>query len=467
VAKTAPNRSYSTQGQASVAQTEQPVFLDVRLSDKESYVQSQIILTLKVLTSITLSDISMSELNIENSRVTSLGNTQYRSKINGKDHIVYEVKYAIFPETSGTITIPSMVVDAVKGGRRSLFSDPFGGRGQRLRLRTDPIELVVKEIPDEFTGSLWLAASELNLIEEWSKPGEKFQVGDSLTRSITFRAKGLSGEQLPPTDIPVIFGVKFYPDQPVIESSEDLSGVSGIRKDAYAIIPTSPGTYTLPGLTIQWWDTDEKRMKTSTLAEKTIKVSPAAASAQPSSAAKTPVAMDYSQTSPSQLAPKVIVKESANPVWMVLSIVFAVLWLFTLGLWISERRRKAEPVTRPITQPEMLNEQQSYQSLENALKQDDLALIRQNVIKWAKVAFPQQSVRCCADLARIDNNKALGLALSQLDEALFNAGTDKPERLNTLKSELKQALDKLRKSVGGGSTKDAQNKSNTLKDLYS
>ena len=91
-----------------------PVFVDASLDQPEVYVQAQAVLTLSIYHSVPLyDDSSLSPLQIDNARVEPLGESRtFEKVIDGVRHGVIEMRYAIYPQHSGLLTITPQTFSA-------------------------------------------------------------------------------------------------------------------------------------------------------------------------------------------------------------------------------------------------------------------------------------------------------------------------------------------------------------------
>lgn len=154
--------------------------------------QAQVILTLRIYHSVSLYDDStLSPLQMPEALVERLGEPRtYEKTINGIRHGVIEVRYALFPQKSGELTIPAQLFSATTVTNGS--SSVFGSRGGRsTQVRSPSIPLTVKTKPADYpAGAPWLPARSLTLVEAWSPEPQQAQAGESLTRSLLLKAEG-------------------------------------------------------------------------------------------------------------------------------------------------------------------------------------------------------------------------------------------------------------------------------------
>ncbi|WP_255463326.1 BatD family protein [Microbulbifer sp. YPW1] len=238
-------------------------FLEVELDKDKVHVQEQLLVKVRLYTTVGLHDIATDPLQIPGAHVEKVDEQRFERRIDGVGHAVYELTYAVFPESSGELQIPALNYVAVTG-RRDPFS-LFNRNAQRMRLRSEAKTVKVEPKPDSYSGSHWLPAASLGLVQSWSKDPEEFKVGEPITRIITLRAEGLRAAQLPPLPKLNIDGLKTYPDQAQQEDQPDSNGISGSRIETTAIVATKPGSYQLPAVTITWWDTKTGRQRATQL----------------------------------------------------------------------------------------------------------------------------------------------------------------------------------------------------------
>ncbi|AEF98553.1 BatD family protein [Methylomonas methanica] len=250
------------------------VFLKVEASPEKPYVQSQVLYTLKLYRRVQITQASLSDPEIKDALVEKLGeDSTYSTQINGVDYWVTERKYAIFPQQSGLFTIAPLTLTAEVvsnvNNRRPRFNGFFNRQAtETRRVSSDAITLNVLPVPSSFTGSAWLSAESVTLNQSWSTDNLQTKVGEPLTRTITLTAKGTTVGQLPElSKSSNIQGLKTYPDQPVLKEDKQSDGMTAIREEKIAYIPSQPGQYTLPALAISWFNTETQKTEVARLPE--------------------------------------------------------------------------------------------------------------------------------------------------------------------------------------------------------
>lgn len=401
-----------------------PVFIEADVDKSSSYVQQQIVLTLRINSSIPLQDLQLEEMQLPNVLQQEIGNSNYRRNINGTTYVVHELKYALFPQTSGELTIPAINALAIVPqsiGRNDVFGRMFN-QGKQLRLRSNPITLDIKAIPASQTGKSWLPAEQLKITESWSQDPENIQLGDSITRTITTTAIGLTAEQLPDITIAANDSIKVYPDQPKLANSKNDNGIIGTRTETLALVATKPGTMTLPEVRIHWWDTNSNSEKTATLPELTLTVKgelPASAAPQPPTPAAAPATAAATPALPAPTAPVATVGNGSLRLWQLSTAAALSGMLLFAGLWWRARQVSgAKPASTAAYSPGS-NRQQHLKHLQSACQNNNPAGIRSALLAWGRLYWPDQPISSVMDIARLLGSDTINRYAQQLDAALY------------------------------------------------
>ncbi|KUJ84908.1 protein BatD [Microbulbifer flavimaris] len=377
-------------------------FLEVDLDKEELFVQEQLLVKVRLYTTIGLHDIATEALQVPGAHVEKVDEQRYERRINGVGHAVYELTYAIFPESSGQLTIPALNYVAV-AGRRDPFS-LFNRNTQRLRLRSEPQTIEVKPKPDTYSGTHWLPAASLGIVQSWSQDPDTFTVGEPITRILTLRAEGLRAAQLPPLPQLSVDGLKTYPDQPQQDDQVSANGITGSRIETTAIVATKPGDYQLPPITITWWDTKTGRQRATQLPAFRFTVTGSAAAtntAPPGSAA--------------DLLPQSRTEMPESNFWRNLAIAAVashLLWIFYFW-WIRSHVASSEAGKRKKPAPDA---RYQAKSLLQAAESGDAGRLHQALQQWLKARWPDVAGKTL-DETRIE------LGLEELDKLhlLLNA----------------------------------------------
>ena len=386
------------------------VLFEASVESDSVYVQAETILTVTLQQAINLDGGEISAFDIPDAVVENLERRSFQRRVGNRTWLVTELRYAVYPQKSGKLTIPAIGFSAreVQPGRSLL-----GARlGRRLRLTSEPIEMNVKSVPTSFPGEVWLPARDLTLEENWSIDPEALNVGDSTTRTLTLVGRGLQGSQLPPLssvqgalNIPEL---RFYPDQEAIDQSELADGLQGRRVQSEALVARSGGAWVLPEIRIPWWNTDTDQLEFAVIPARKVAV----AASQALDSTLSPTATTGTITASTQSAPQWLWILSASG-W-VISLVLAVL------LWLSRQPQQiaAPGAASGSASPETIR--QSLVAARRAIEAQDAAALRSAILDWGAL-HSGSTVASLQKLASM-TSPTLAAKLVTLDEALYGTG---------------------------------------------
>ncbi len=352
----------------------QQVWLEADITPRRSYVQAQLEYTVKLFSSVNFLDASLDAPTIDNAVVEPIGENRYRQQIDGRYFQVIERRYAIFPQRSGELEIPALTLQARVESYRPSLLDP----GRLLIKRSPPLTVKIDPPPSQFSGSLWLPAANLDIVETWSGDVDSLEAGQSITRSIHIRADGLLAAQLPALPATVLDGARLYPDQAKLSNDVNDTGVSALRTESLAIIPGKAGTYTLPEIRIPWWNTRTNSPEVAILPARELKVSGGTAAAPtPTFAQSAPNAATESNTAPlGEPAPA----HSHRLFWLAIG----ALALFNTALLIALLRRRPAALTAAPAQKSN-DEKTHFDALTKLCKNKASAqALRAAINSWAR-----------------------------------------------------------------------------------
>lgn len=389
------------------------IFLEVEIDTAKPYVQGQVIYTVRLLRAVQISNASLTEPRVTGGDVVieRLGDDiTYETQRGGRTLAVVERRYALFAQSSGRIVIEPLLFEGrVTRGRQSMF-DPFA-RGNIVRVRSEPVEFEARPIPAAFSGSAWLPAQQVFLIESWPDNSQEFRVGEPVTRTLILRANGLGSSQLPEIGAQVPEGIKQYPDQPVLENRVDDTGLMAIRQEKIALIPSRPGTLILPEVEISWWNTRTDELEYARLPARPIDVLPAAGA--PAESESPPDAPPVSATDGPEASTAVAPGKPNSWAW--LSFGLALGWLATSLLWFLNRRhgKQAQPRAVPTSNRTLLK------NIRQACAASDTSATKDALLAWAARHWPGSRVGSLGELAaRIDGD--LQVQIHDLSQCLYS-----------------------------------------------
>ena len=436
----------------------QPVYTETLVDRQAAYIQQQIILTQRLYTSVQLQDLSLSELELSDALVQRIGENQFQKMINGRNYLVIEVRYALFPQVSGKLDIPAMRFGAFESSSRQFGA--FSSRGKQLFRNTQPKTIDVMAKPAHIPPAEWMPSSKVELRQQWSSDLNNLKLGEPVTRTITLSAQGLTGAQIQPLPSINSADYKIYPDQPKIEEQVSSAGILGIRTETVALVPNRMGEVLLPPIEVRWWDTEKQRMQTSALPAVTLQVGPAATITSPPQpqlqpdASSTPLALTPLSIQPQPAEPSALIK------W---SLAFNALLLTALiVLFIMRRKEPRERNSKPAADNSLqLSLNQKLKLAEKQAEQNNLTGMRDSILDWGKALLINNPPSSLKQLAEQLGDDSLKLAFEQLDRQLYQ-GSNTADNLppEQLIKQLKAASVKL------GSKTSKRAKGQQLNPLY-
>lgn len=415
------------------------------------YPGEQLIYNIELSAAANVRDLSGNALEVAGASTEVIDQQQFQRIENGVARTVVILKYAIFPQESGQITIPSVTFAGLIGGQRSFF----GNQGQRVVGRTKALTVEVKPKPTQ-SNSTWFPAEKVSIASSWSGDLNSLQTGSPITRTVTVKAQGQLANVIPPLEQALAnnTSVKSYKDKPQLDSQKTTNGFISTRIESEALVANAAGEIKLPAITVDWFNVNTQAWEQATLESETLSVSGKAvsqnSSANPTSIVNTSITSNEVNTS------------STHWAWPIATALLGLICLIqSLLLFRNKAASKQEPKKIDYT----ASENELWKILSNDLKSDDVNKVRFSIINWARAAHPKQRLISLATLAQqVEPN--LARLFNKVEASLFaNEATSSLDGLNI---ELKKELQAYRKHLF--SQKNANNKEDTnsnLAPLYS
>jgi hypothetical protein len=385
---------------------------EVEVEKESAYVQSQIIVTQRLLINESIAAYQFGDLDFNqfDVLVEPLGEVrQYDTRIADRAYLVLERKLAIFPQQSGMLEIkPTLAEVQFPSSRRSLF-DPFQSGGEIRRIRSETTRVEIMGPKPGVTP--WIPASKLTLTEEGAGQPLEVIAGEPVTRTITVSASGLTAIQLPEIKLLDSKGVKLYPDQPELENKRLSNGLSGQRQQKFALVPDSAGRYRLPEIVLNWWNTETDQLETARIPAREIIVAAPLQSEMP--------AIDNTESkSTGSSTTSALSAETLNPFWIWCSLFLATGWLITGVLWwLSRRRQISSGKDLKSEHPEKFR--RSHNLLKKACMKNDRQAVRECLLAWANAVVGKKRYQY---LHQIENGFGTDFktAITEMNQGLFS-----------------------------------------------
>ncbi len=375
--------SYAPPGEADV-------FITADVDYAETFVQAQVIYTIKIFRAVATRQPALREPSFSGADVLveiAGDERSYEAILNGRAYNVIERAFAVFPQESGEVSISPAQFEA-----RVLRDGRITGRKV---FESEPQTIVVKPIPappPDFPHAAWLPAKELTLTDDWSREPDELRAGEPISRNITVTALGQLETQIPVIEPPTSAGVKVYPDKPVLSRRLENGGIRGIRTDQYAMIGVEAGTVVLPTIELPWWDIDRGEWRIARVPEYRVTVLPSDEAPLPEPPAAAPVAAAADTAAAST-------RVVHSKFWRQVAGILAAVWLLTLlGWWWSSRPPRDE--RRPATVPIHRQQAQHLKAARKAALLGDARGVREALLAWGRLQWPVNAPRSIGELGQ-------------------------------------------------------------------
>jgi len=369
------------------------VFLTSEVDFNETYVQAQVLLTIKIYRSVATRQPALRDPTVTGVEVLSEmagDDRSYEAVIDGTAYNVVERVYALYPQESGSIEISPARFEA-----RVLRNGRITGRKV---FESEPKVITVQPIPPrpaEFPDAVWLPARDLQLSEDWSREPGDVKAGEPLTRHVTISALGQLETQIPVLDTPAVTGINVYPDKPELSRRIESGGIRGVRKDQYAMIGVMAGVVALPALEVPWWNTTTSEWEVARLPERSITIQPSGEGPLPEAEAETAAEDGANVDTKSDAAPTLM----SGGFWRRVSELLAAVWLVTLLAWWWTSRPAKRESREPAPVPRHKRQSRLLKSARKAARAGDAAGAKQSLLDWAALEWPEDAPRSIGALA--------------------------------------------------------------------
>ena len=467
-------------------------FVTTDIDVKEAYLNQQLLYTVKLFLSSNIERGSLQAPEMQNAEITQLGeDKQYTDIVNGRRYQIIERQFAVVPQASGEFTLrgPIFTGEVMAANTNQRFG--FFNRTQQINRVGPDITVNIKPIPQGIDYP-WLPSAMVRVDEEWPQ-GDSFVAGEPVTRIVTLTALGVVEEQLP--DIPEFYppNFKLYPDQSNTTTVEKDQSLISQRQTSLAIIPTQPGNFVLPEITIPWFNTLTQQTEYATIPARSITVAPASGANNantPNSldtpsissasnediqndiptTAKQPNASASNEDKPLDSASgDVSTDESTQLNWMV-TCALLVLFIIALTGWLVTYRKlkqaqfmgpgltnKTGSAQRPHSYAQW-DEKAQFQNLMSVIKAKDTRLLTPALKQWINALTSGK--------AQLSQFEGINASVNELYALRFSANK---ADANTQSKQVMKALDKLSheaKLARSEWKQKSEGNNNTLSALY-
>lgn len=212
---------------------------------------------------------------LESTVIISRGNPVLGNEtIDGESYLSQRHNFLVISQKSGKVIIPSIPV--LFAGKPDFVSEAVERSSQ-----SDSVSIEFERPPGFEANELVISATKFSVSQDWNGVDtERVEAGAILERSITQKIEGSTALFLQDANPSAIEGVAIYPESPVVEDTIVRGAVSGTKIDTLKYQFQKDGQFQLPDIDIRWWNLEEERLETETLAGQIVKVVPGATTAK-------------------------------------------------------------------------------------------------------------------------------------------------------------------------------------------
>ena len=314
-------------------QESQNLYIEASTNVDEAYVGQLINYKVKLYLAVELQRGVLSAPVVKGAQIKQIGeDTDSTEIVNGRRFRVIERNYGIVAGLPGEIIIDGatfsgdVLIETQRRGGMFGFNESIP-----MQTEADRKVIQINSYPPSYQGE-WLVSDLVSLREVWPDTQTTFEAGSPITRTISLIAMNVDENSLPELAMPTTEGLRVYPEKPLRQTGIRDGQVISQYSLTAAIVPTKPGTYTLPELKVPWWNTQLKQQEYAILPAKTITV--VAGEMAENALTITPQQPSYQYAS----------------YWPWLTGMFATLWLITLIMWRKAVSQQHRLVTTKTTQ---------------------------------------------------------------------------------------------------------------------
>ncbi|MBN2402600.1 MAG: protein BatD [Spirochaetes bacterium] len=247
-----------------------PIFLTASLSAKKVYLEEQLQYTIRLYHLNQVSNVSLNTPEAEGLEFRQLEKpSEYSTVYNSKNYQVIEIRYAVVPLKTGRLNInPARMSMLVRRDQRHLDDDDIFSmddffsnvRGKPVTLASNPLILNVLPVPHAGKPADYAGLIGTYQITSELTPG-RVKAGESATFTVTVKGSG-NVNRIPDMKMPEIKNAKIYADEPTLDIRQSEKGIEGLKTMKWAIVPEKQGQYTIPPLSVSYFDTVNKYYRT-------------------------------------------------------------------------------------------------------------------------------------------------------------------------------------------------------------
>ncbi|MEJ1240245.1 hypothetical protein WBG78_19040 [Chryseolinea sp. T2] len=246
----------------------QSCFATAQLDRHSVYVQQPFKVTITVMTATWFTaPVEFDNLQVPNAFVLPFDrNFPGMFDHKGKQYAGIQFYFIVFPYRAGDFTLPPITVHAT--------TPPEGSsESKAITIKTPQLRFVVKPVPADAKDG-WFVAKSVSIHERWNKSLTHLKVGDVIERTITINAKGTLPQFIPALKEQELNFANVYPQDPELKDLRDEYDANGELTQSFIYLMEKEGTFSIPPMTVSWWNPNARKMNKRSLREHKVTVQP-------------------------------------------------------------------------------------------------------------------------------------------------------------------------------------------------
>jgi len=244
-----------------------------------------------------------------------------------------------------------------------------------------------------------------------------------VTLDLRLTAQGLTAAQLPDLNslLQLPEGVKAYPDQPKLTNDTQDGKLVGQRDQSIALIADRAGEFTIPALSVHWWDTKANEARQANLPARTLSFAPGttSVSSDPALGTAPSAAIPAREETRAPIAAATQKPDSGSSnKWFWVSVTLAALWAMTLIAWYLSRR---QPPRLPASTPEKRDATaaDARRRFADACRRNDARGARSSLLEWIAASNADRRPVSLRAFVRDADQPRLTHLIDDLDRACY------------------------------------------------
>lgn len=414
------------------------IMLLAEVSERKPLVNEQVIYTVRFYNAHPLIKATYNHPTIEEGLLIPIGNgsRHYQSFQNGQHYNVEELQYAIFPQKSGQLKITPPDLQA-------MIHD---GTPKNVHLKAKISSLNVQSIPTH-KGTDWLPAKDISLTEHYDNFDPSVKKGATLTRTIQIEANSLPAQLLPKLEFIVNQDFSVYSEPPEEKNRFAQGNIIGTSIIKVNYLFNEAGSFTIPELRLNWFNTKTGKEETSLLPERKIEVrelpSAAATSSSSSKISQATRNVTHDENLQPNQSPEVNLSSRTDFLNKENKLIFLIaiisLFVFMLGLlsiWLWKRKQSLKLKSNPSLNSSGLeldlrtqfNNHRTghitlkmvYKDLQKVCLENNTFETKRILLQWASLQWPEHHFLNLSDIERRLTAPTLKQQIKKLNEALYS-----------------------------------------------